>query len=80
MKDNRSGNFKSKASRFAPNCPGANIYNYPSSYLNPGPGDYSFKENQTDNNKKYTKTKGSIRKFSDIAYECKTTPSIPCNI
>ena len=48
--DPRSAAFRNKAPRFAPNCPGANIYNYPSSYLNPGPGVYH------DENKEFVKT------------------------
>ncbi len=34
--DKRSGAFRSLAPRFAPNCPGANAFNYPSSYKTPG--------------------------------------------
>jgi len=37
--------FASKASRLAPNAPGANVYNYPTSFKNPGPGYYDVRGN-----------------------------------
>lgn len=77
VKDNRSGNFKSTAPRFAPNCPGANAFNYPSSYANPGPADYSINGTQAVFKKKIKKIRPSGRTYSERKGNAKTTPSIP---
>ena len=71
--DDRSLSFRSMAPRFAPNCPGANVYNYPSSYVNPGPGDYEISQlkGRSQVAKKY-RNQGRI--------ETKSMPSIPCSL
>lgn len=80
VKDNRSGNFKSTAPRFVPNCPGANAFNYPSSYSNPGPADYSLNGNQGITGKKVRKVRPSTSKYSERKNNFKTTPSIPSEL
>jgi len=77
VKDNRSGSFKSKAPRFAPNCPGANVFNYPSNYSNPGPADYLLNGNQEISKKKIRKIRPSTSKYSERKNKFKTIPSIP---
>ena len=81
--DWRMNNFRSKAPRFAPNCPGANIYNYPSSYDNPGPGEYSEKDHEDklnlsmENSKRVKLIQQKIHRAR--GGQRKSIPSIPSN-
>lgn len=79
VKDNRSGNFKSMAARFAPNCPGANAFTYPSNYATPGPGNYIV-EGQQVPKKKVRRIRASARKYGERRGAGKATPSIPSKL
>jgi hypothetical protein len=70
MPSNRFGlsSFVNKTSRLAPNAPGANIYNYPSSFKNPGPGYYEVTDETAKKETRYPRTsKGLSVKASSVS-------------
>lgn len=62
--------FASKAARLAPNAPGANVYNYPTSFKNPGPGYYDVRGDVARN------STSSPRKTKNMSVKASST-SIP---